>query len=125
MKVFFTIYGSGIHRCGGHLGHVTSIMLMNFRFLVPKSFIQNLVKNGSMVSEKKKKKKKKKKNSYVNDPGPRSRYDNDYSHAFIYYISCLNLPTFRSQAAIVSEKIHYFPFFAEKTYVTKFYLAVK
>ena len=28
----FTIYG-----CGGHLGHVTSIMLMNFHFLVPES----------------------------------------------------------------------------------------
>ena len=23
---------------GGHLGHVTSIMLINFRFLVPESF---------------------------------------------------------------------------------------
>ena len=29
----FTIYGRG-----GHLGHVTSIMLINFHFLVPKSF---------------------------------------------------------------------------------------
>ena len=29
----FTIYG-----CGGHLGHVTSIMLINFQFLVPESF---------------------------------------------------------------------------------------
>ena len=29
----FTIYG-----CGGHLGHVTSIMLINFHFLVPESF---------------------------------------------------------------------------------------
>ena len=29
----FTIYGHG-----GHLGHVTSIMLVNFHFLVPKSF---------------------------------------------------------------------------------------
>ena len=32
MKVF-TIYGRG-----GHLGHVTSIMLSNFHFLVPESF---------------------------------------------------------------------------------------
>ena len=34
-KIFkgFTIYGHG-----GHLGHVTSIMLINFNFLVPKSF---------------------------------------------------------------------------------------
>ena len=29
----FTIYGRG-----GHLGHVTSIMLINFNFLVPESF---------------------------------------------------------------------------------------
>ena len=29
----FTIYGRG-----GHLGHVTSIILINFHFLVPKSF---------------------------------------------------------------------------------------
>ena len=29
----FTIYGHG-----GHLGHVTRIMLTNFHFLVPKSF---------------------------------------------------------------------------------------
>ena len=29
----FTIY-----RRGGHFGHVTSIMLINFHFLVPKSF---------------------------------------------------------------------------------------
>ena len=29
----FTIYG-----CGGHLGHVISIILMNFHFLVPESF---------------------------------------------------------------------------------------
>ena len=29
---FFTIYGRG-----GHLGHVTSIVLINFHFLVPES----------------------------------------------------------------------------------------
>ena len=29
----FTIYG-----CGSHLGHVTSIVLINFHFLVPESF---------------------------------------------------------------------------------------
>ena len=29
----FTIYGHG-----GHLGHVTSIMFMNFHFLAPESF---------------------------------------------------------------------------------------
>ena len=32
-KGFFTIYGHG-----GHLGHVTRIMLTNFNFLVPESF---------------------------------------------------------------------------------------
>ena len=35
-KIFegvFTIYG-----CGGHLGHVTSIMSSDFHFLVPESF---------------------------------------------------------------------------------------
>ena len=35
-KIFlrvFTIYG-----CGGHLGHVTSIMFVDFYFLVPESF---------------------------------------------------------------------------------------
>ena len=30
---FFTTYG-----CGGHLGHVTSIMSSDFYFLVPESF---------------------------------------------------------------------------------------
>ena len=30
---FYRIYG-----CGGHLGHVTSIMLINFYFLVSESF---------------------------------------------------------------------------------------
>ena len=40
---------------GGHLGHVTSIMLINFHFHVyPKAYIQNLVKNGLVVSEKSK-----------------------------------------------------------------------
>ena len=30
---FFTIYGRGVH-----LGHVTSIMSLNYHFLVPESF---------------------------------------------------------------------------------------
>ena len=44
--------------------------------------------------------------SYVTDLGPRSRYnlDLEYSYTFIYSISYLHLPSFRSQAAIVSEK---------------------
>ena len=33
LKVFFTIYGHG-----GHLGHVTRIMLKDFHFRVPDSF---------------------------------------------------------------------------------------
>ena len=37
---------------GGHLGHVTSTMLICFYFHVPKS-LQSLVKNGPVVSEKK------------------------------------------------------------------------
>ena len=43
---------------------------------------------------------------YVHDLGPRSRNDLDlqYSHTFIKSFSCLYLPTFRSQAAIVSAK---------------------
>ena len=42
---------------------------------------------------------------YVNDLGPRSRIniDRQSSHTFINTISCLHLPTFRWQAAIVSE----------------------
>ena len=32
-RMVFTIYGHG-----GHLGHVTRIMLTNFHFLVPESF---------------------------------------------------------------------------------------
>ena len=43
---FFTIYG-----LGGHLGHVTGIMSINFHFPVP-FYIQNSVKNGPVVSEK-------------------------------------------------------------------------
>ena len=43
----FTIYG-----CGGHLGHVTSIISSNFLSLYLKAFIQNLVKNRTAVSEK-------------------------------------------------------------------------
>ena len=81
---------------------MTSIILIHFNFHVPESLsIRNLVKNGPVVSEK-----SKFKFSYVNDLGPRSRNDLDlqYSHTFINLITCLHLQTFRSQAAIVSEK---------------------
>ena len=102
MKIF-TIYGHG-----GHLGHVTRIVLTNFHFLVhEKLFIQNLVQNGLVVSEK-----FWFEFLYVHDLGPRSRNDLDlqYSHTFIKSISCLYLPTFRSQASIVSEKSNVFTF---------------
>ena len=42
----FTMYGRGCH-----LGHVTSIILSDFHFLVPKSFHTNLVQIGRVVSE--------------------------------------------------------------------------
>ena len=107
---------------GGHLGHVTSIMLINFHFLVPESFIQNLVQNGSVVSEK-----MRFEFLHVHDLGPRSRNDLDlqYSHTFIKSFSCLYLPTFRSQASIVSEKSTVFTFSYKKAYVSKSDLAVK
>ena len=66
-----------------------------------KDYIQKLVINDPVVSEK---------NmfqfSYINGLGSRSRNDLDlhYSHTFINSTSCLHLPTFRSHAAIVSEK---------------------
>ena len=40
----------------------------------------------------------------------KSDLDVQYSHTFIISISCLHLPTFRSQAAIVSEKSTVFTF---------------
>ena len=108
MKVF-TIYGHG-----GHLGHVTRIMFTNFHFLVPESFHTkftpewpNLVQNGTVISEK-----IWFEFLYVHDLGPRSRNDLDlqYSHTFIKSISCLYLPTFRSQASVISEKSTVFTF---------------
>ena len=98
----FTIYGRG-----GHLGHLTSIMLIIFISLYLKAFIQILVHNGSVISEK-----IRFEFLYVHDLGPRSRNDLDlqYSHTFIKPFSCLYLPTFRSQASIVSEKLTVFTF---------------
>ena len=50
---------------------------------------------------------------YVHDLRPRSRNDLDlqYSHIFIFSIRCLLLLTFRSLAAIVSEKNQLFSLF--------------
>ena len=45
----------------------------------------------------------------------RNDLDLQYSHTFIISISCLYLPTFRSQAAIVSEKSTVFTFSHRKT----------
>ena len=70
-----------IYGHGSHLGHVTSVMLINFHFLVTKNYIQNLVGNGSVVSEK-----SKFQFLYVNNLGPRSTNDLDlqYSLTFFY-----------------------------------------
>ena len=101
MKVF-TIYGHG-----GNPGYVTKIMLTNFLSLYLKAFIQNLVQNGPVVSEK-----IRFEFMYVHDIGPRSSNDLDlqYSHTLMLSISCLYLPTFRSQASIVSENSTVFTF---------------
>ena len=78
-----------------------------FISLYLKAFIQNLVQKGSVVSEK-----VWLEFLYVHDLGPRSRNDLDlqYSHTIMKSISCLYIPTFRSQAAIVSEKSTVFTF---------------
>ena len=94
---------------GGHLGHVTRIMLTNFHFLVPESFHTKIwFRMGPVVSEK-----IRFEFLYVHDLGPRSSNDLDlqYSHTFMKSISCLYILTFRSLASIVSEKSTVFPFF--------------
>ena len=90
---------------------MTRIKLKKFHFLVPESFHTNLVQNGPVVSEK-----IWFEFLYVHDLGPRSSNDLDlqYSHAFMKSISCLYLPTFRSQASIVSEKSTVFTIPIEK-----------
>ena len=64
---------------------------------------------------------------YVHYLGPRSRnsLDLQYSHIFICTIRCLLLLTFRSLAAIVSEKSTVFTFSYRKAFVIKFDHAVK
>ena len=97
-------------------------MSSDFISLYLKAFIQNLVQNGSVVSEK-----IRFEFLYVHDLGPRSRNDLDlkYSQTFLKSFSFLYLPTFRSLAAIVSEKSTVFTFSHRKAYVTKFDLGVK
>ena len=87
-----------------------------------KAFLKSLVQIGKIVSEE-----IRFEFFYVHDLGPMSGNDLDlkYSHTFIYSIRCLLLPTFRSLAAIVSEKSTVFTFSYRKAYVTKFDLAVK
>ena len=87
-----------------------------------KACIQNRVHIGTVVSEK-----IRFEFLYVHDLWPRSSNDIDlqYSHTFIISIRCLLLPTFRSLAAIVSEKSTIFTFSYRKAYVTKFDLAVR
>ena len=82
-------------------------MSSDFHFLVPESFIQNLVQNGPVVSEK-----IRFEFLYEHDLEPRSSNDLDlqYSHTFIYSIRCLLLLSLRSLAAIVSEKSTVFTF---------------
>ena len=93
-----------------------------FISLYLKACIQNLVQIGTVVSEK-----IRFEFLYVHNPGPRSRNNLDlqYSHIFIYSIRCLLLLTFRSLAAIVSEKSTVFTFSYRKVHVTKFDLAIK
>ena len=45
----FTIFGNG-----GHLGHVTSILLINFYFHVPENLHTTFGKNGPVAFEKSK-----------------------------------------------------------------------
>ena len=82
-------------------------MSSDFHFLVPESFHEKLVQIGKAVSEK-----IRFDFLYAHDLGPRSNIDLDpqYSHTFIYSNRLLLLLTFRSQAAIVSEKSTVFTF---------------
>ena len=80
---------------------------MSSDFLVPESFHKKMVQIGTAVSEK-----IWFEFLYVDDLGPRTRKDPDlqYSYTFIYSIRCLLLLTFKSLAAIVSEKSTVFTF---------------
>ena len=85
-----------------------------FISLYLKAFIQSLVQIGTVVSEK-----IQFEFLYVHNLRPSSRNDLDlqYSHIYIYSIRCLlqNLLTFRSLAAIFSEKSTVFTFSYRKT----------
>ena len=99
----YIIYGHG-----SNLGHVTSIMLI-FISSYPKNYIQNLVENGPLVSEK-----SKFQFLYVNNLGPRSRNDIDLKYSLSFTELVLHLQNFRPLAAILSE-ISSFPIFLKKS----------
>ena len=88
-------------------------MSSDFHYLVPESFHTNLVQNGPVVSEK-----IWFEFLYVHNLGPRLSNDLDlqYSYTFMKSISCMYLPTFRSQASIVSEKSTVLTFSHTKAY---------
>ena len=88
-----------------HFGRVNSIMLSNFHFHVLKAYINNVAKNGPVVSEK-----SKFQFSYTMTWGQ----DQEMTLNFINSISDLHLPTFRSHAPKVSEKSNVFPFSHKK-----------
>ena len=99
---------------------ILAIVSLNFNFLVPKNlkaYIQNRFKMAHWFLKK----------PVLIDLEPRLRNELDlqYSHNFINSSSCLHLPFFRSQAAIVSEKSTVFTFSYRKAEVTKFDLAIK
>ena len=87
-----------------------------------KAFIKNLVQIGTVASEK-----IRFEFLYGHDLGPRSRNDLylQYSLTFIKSFKYMLPLTFRSLAAIVSDKSTVFTFSHRKAYVTKFDLAVK
>ena len=93
--------------------------VVNLISLYLKAFTQNLIQNGTVVSEK-----IRFEILYVHNIGPRSRNDIglQYSHTFINLIRCLLLPTLRSLVAIVSEKPTVFPFSYGNAKLTNFTL---
>ena len=96
-------------------------MSSNFHLLVPESFHTNLVQNNTVISEK-----IWFEFLYVHDLGLRSRNELDlqYYHTFINSMRCLLLSSFRSLAAIVSEKSTVFTFSNVNAQITQFDLAV-
>ena len=98
---------------------MTSIVSSDFHFLAPESFHTKFGSDRTVISEK-----IQFEFLNVHNLGPRSRNDLDLQYSHIYSIRCLLKLTFRSLAAIVSEKSTFFTFPIEKP-VTKFDLAVK